>query len=103
DDNQSIRTFLKIPLSSRYDIDEAENARSAVEKFNQNNPDLVILDLGLPDHDGFYVLEKIRQQETNAKVIILTVRDDNQSRSKAKKLGADFYMTKPFRFKEISE
>lgn len=101
DDNPSIRTFLRVPLSSSFEILEAESAANGLELYQTNLPNLVILDLGLPDKEGFYVLEKIRAKDDETKVIILTVRDDSDSRKKAQELGADYYLTKPFRYGEI--
>lgn len=105
DDNPSIRSFLKVPLSSEYDISEASTAEEAKEQYSQQEPDLIILDLGLPDEDGFEVLYMIREEnnDMDTKVVILTVRDDGVSRDKAAKLKADEYVTKPFRFGDVYE
>jgi len=101
DDNPSIRTFLKVPLQSKFNIIQAASAEEAIDMYMKKGPELVILDLGLPDKDGFHVLEEVRKKDDTTKVIILTARDDNESREKSKKLGANEYMTKPFRFSEI--
>jgi two-component system KDP operon response regulator KdpE len=105
DDNPSIRSFLKVPLSAKYDIIEAENAEQAKELYSREKPNLIILDLGLPNKDGFHVLETVRkkQKDYETKVIILTVRDDNISRNRADDLEADHYVTKPFRFGDVYE
>ena len=96
DDERTIRSFLKATLISRgYFVLEAKDGGAAIEIFGHSRPDLVILDLGLPDMDGLEVLKKIRLA-SNLPVIILSVRDDEADKIAALDAGADDYLTKPF-------
>jgi len=96
DDERTIRSFLKATLKSKgYLVSEAKDGATASELATSLNPDLVILDLGLPDMDGLDVLRNIRKA-SNMPVIILSVRDDESDKIAALDLGADDYLTKPF-------
>jgi two-component system KDP operon response regulator KdpE len=96
DDERTIRSFLKATLKSKgYSVSEAKDGATASELAAVLNPDLVILDLGLPDMDGLDVLRNIRKA-SNMPVIILSVRDDESDKIAALDLGADDYLTKPF-------
>ncbi len=101
DDEPQIRKVLSIALeSSGFKIVEADNGKNGIVQTATNQPQLVILDLGLPDIDGFSVLAEIRTW-TSVPVIILSVRDSEDSIVKALDLGADDYITKPFNTKEL--
>jgi two-component system KDP operon response regulator KdpE len=96
DDERTIRSFLKATLKSKgYSVSEAKDGATANELTASLNPDLVILDLGLPDMDGLDVLKNIRKA-SNVPVIILSVRDDESDKIAALDMGADDYLTKPF-------
>lgn len=73
----------------------AYDGTSGVETFYQENPDVVILDIGLPEMSGYEVLRRIRQV-SDAPVLMLTVKDEEMDKVKALELGADDYITKPF-------
>ncbi|MBF2017051.1 MAG: response regulator transcription factor [Rivularia sp. T60_A2020_040] len=79
----------------------ASDAKETLNLAVGNNFDLLILDLGLPGHDGLDVLETIRGQGENLAIIILTARDDINDKVAGLEGGADDYMTKPFRFEEL--
>ena len=101
DDEPQIRKVLSIALeSSDFKIVEADNGKNGIIQTATNHPQLVILDLGLPDEDGFSVLAEIRTW-SSVPVIILSVRDPEDSIVKALDLGADDYITKPFNTKEL--
>jgi len=101
DDEPQIRKVLSIALeSSDFKIVEADNGKNGIIQTATNHPQLVILDLGLPDEDGFSVLAEIRTW-SSVPVIILSVRDSEDSIVKALDLGADDYITKPFNTKEL--
>lgn len=101
DDESSIRRFLSLSLSSwNYQISEAVNAGEALESISGFRPDVVILDLGLPDMDGLEVIKRIREY-SQVPIIILSVRDREQDKIEALDKGADDYLTKPFGVEEL--
>lgn len=101
DDEPQIRKVLSIALeSSDFKVVEAENGNNGIVQTATNHPQLVILDLGLPDRDGLSVLKELRSW-TNVPIIILSVRNSEEDIVKALDLGADDYITKPFNTKEL--
>lgn len=96
DDTNSIRTFLRISLQSNGAVvHEAASANDGLALCKEIEPDLVVLDLGLPDKDGLDVLPEIKEAVTT-KVIILSVRKDPATKEKTIARGASAYMSKPF-------
>jgi two-component system KDP operon response regulator KdpE len=79
---------------------EAENGEGAIQSAAVNHPDLVILDLGLPDMDGTEVTRRLREW-TNVPVIVISIRDSEQDKVAALDAGADDYLTKPFGTSEL--
>ena len=101
DDELPIRRFLRASLVAEgYRLDEAETGDQGVRLAAQQPPDLVILDLGLPDMDGQEVLRRLREW-LRAPIIVLSVRDQEQQKVKALDNGADDYLTKPFSTGEL--
>lgn len=101
DDEKAIRRILKASLSSYgYNVYETATGIEATEKSLSLHPDLIILDLGLPDIDGIEVLRKIRKR-SKVPIIILSVREDPMEKVSALDAGADDYLTKPFNAKEL--
>jgi two-component system KDP operon response regulator KdpE len=101
DDEKSIRQFLSVSLTAYgFDVVEAADGMQAIESIPASRPDVVILDLGLPDMDGTEVIEKIRQY-SQIPIIILSVRDGQEDKIKALDKGADDYLTKPFGVEEL--
>ena len=101
DDEPQIRRFLRTSLSAQgYRLSEAGSAAAAVATARAENPDLVVLDLGLPDDDGDGVIEKLRAI-SQVPIIVLSVRNDEQGKVRALDLGADDYVTKPFGMEEL--
>ena len=100
DDERSIRRFLNASLGNRYTILEAENGTEAIQAVALNQPDLIILDLGLPDMDGTEVTRRLREW-TDVPVIVISVRDSEQDKVAALDAGADDYLTKPFGTSEL--
>ncbi len=97
DDENEIRSMLRIFLDVEdYNVIEAANGRDALQKIISETPDLIVLDLGLPDIDGQEVIAKVRGF-SNVPIIVLTARDDDAQLVKALTQGADDYVTKPFR------
>jgi two-component system KDP operon response regulator KdpE len=101
DDETSIRKFLSISLSAQgYDVLEAANGQQALETSALKNPDLIILDLGLPDIDGKTVIAKLREW-SRTPVLVLSVRSDEMEKVEALDNGANDYVTKPFGMAEL--
>jgi two-component system KDP operon response regulator KdpE len=101
DDEVQIRKLLEITLhSNSYQVTEAGTAKEGMIRAANHPPDLIILDLGLPDMDGLTVLQQLRQWYTNP-VIILSVQKDEEVIIKALDSGANDYLSKPFRTGEL--
>ncbi|WP_322406670.1 response regulator [Idiomarina sp. PL1-037] len=101
DDEKQIRRMLKIALSSAgHEVTEAENGTDGLSCVARQQPDLVILDLGLPDIDGKQVLKEIREWSP-VPVIVLSVRNQDQEKIIALDYGAQDYVTKPFSVEEL--
>lgn len=96
EDDPQTRRFLKTTLCNRgWRIIEAENGKTGLAMIKSDNPDLVILDLGLPDIDGISVTQRLRQL-SDLPALILSARSQEQNKIMALNAGADDYMTKPF-------
>ncbi len=103
DDEPQIRRALSLNLGARdFDVIEATTGKAALAAVRTEAPDVMLLDLGLPDLDGLTVLGQLREWSDVA-VIVLTARDDEESRLQAFELGADDYVTKPFDMAELVE
>ncbi|NLI61736.1 MAG: response regulator transcription factor [Clostridiales bacterium] len=101
DDEPAIIKGLKFSLErDGYIIEEAYDGQEAVDKFNAENFDLVILDVMLPGLDGFEVLQKIREKST-VPVIMLTAKGEDMDKILGLEYGADDYLTKPFNILEL--
>ncbi len=101
DDELSIRRFLRISLeTNNYRVHEAENGHDALAKAAQVRPEVIILDMNLPDMEGVEVLRRLREW-TSTPVIILSVRDADRDKVAALDAGADDYLTKPFSTDEL--
>jgi len=101
DDEPQIRRLLRNGLTGHgFEMTEATNGGEALRLAATLKPDVVILDLGLPDPDGFAVLERLREW-SDVPVIILSVRSRESEKVKALELGADDYVTKPFGMAEF--
>ncbi len=101
DDEPQIRRFLRASLPQQgYALVEAATGAEAQAQFAREKPDLVILDLGLPDCDGLEVLAHIRRQNLTP-VLVLSAREDVAGKVAALEAGADDYVTKPFDMAEL--
>lgn len=101
DDEPQIRRFLRVGLPPHgFVCLEAANGADALSIFTKEKPDVVILDLGLPDNDGFDVLAQIRSLALTP-VLILSARNDIAGKVRALEAGADDYVTKPFDMEEL--
>lgn len=104
DDEQDILSMLKMRLeASGYEILTASDGNAAYNTAKVENPDLIILDLMLPGMDGYQVcrLLKFDQKYNQIPVIMLTAKSQQEDKDWGAKVGADFYMTKPFEAKEL--
>jgi two-component system response regulator TrcR len=84
-----------------WEIDIAHDAREAVDKYQANTPDIIVLDIMLPDMDGLAVLQQIRDGDTYTPTLFLTARDSVVDRVTGLTAGGDDYMTKPFSLEEL--
>lgn len=101
DDELQIRRFLRISLASQgYEVIEAENGEQALAAVYTQAPDVVLLDLGLPDQDGQQVLSAIREHSA-VPVIVVSVREREEEKVLALDNGANDYVTKPFGIQEM--
>lgn len=101
DDEIQIRRLLEITLTSNgYKTIFAANGKEGLAAAATHNPSLILLDLGLPDQDGFEILAKFREWNTKP-IIILSVRNSEEDIVKALDIGANDYLTKPFRTGEL--
>lgn len=102
DENRMVR-FIRTNLEmDGFRVISASNGLEALEKVRTELPDLVILDVMMPEMDGFETLEMIRQQ-SNVPVIMLTVKSEDSDKHQAFTAGADDYLTKPFSPRELSD
>jgi two-component system, OmpR family, KDP operon response regulator KdpE len=101
DDEPPIRKLLRTGLGAQgYEVLDAPNGKTALELLARK-PDLVILDLGLPDIDGLELLRRIRHLQSSLPIVVLSSRGDEAGKVAALDLGADDYVTKPFGMDEL--
>ena len=101
EDEKGISQFIAAALSSRgYEAIQAHTGAEALTIISSHCPDLVILDLGLPDMDGLSILEQLRAW-SSLPVVVVSARSHEQDKVSALDLGADDYLTKPFEMKEV--
>ena len=101
DDEPAIRRFLRASLSARgYELYEAATGHDGIQSVPMHHPDIVILDLGLPDMDGLDVIRSLREW-TQTPILILSVREQESDKIPALDAGADDYLTKPFGVGEL--
>lgn len=101
EDDPAIARTLRINLRARgYDVVIAGDGRSALQSVTEDVPDVIVLDLGLPDIDGVEVLRRVRQTST-VPIVVLSARQESDDKVEALDLGADDYVTKPFGMDEF--
>jgi len=101
DDEKSIRSFLRVSIESQgYKCIDTDNGSSALMLAVSHNPDIIILDLGLPDMDGVEVIKKLRTM-SQMPIIIISARGHEREKVEALDAGADDYLTKPFSVSEL--
>ena len=102
DDERPISDIIKFNLTKEgYEVVTAFDGREALEQFEVENPDLVILDLMLPEKDGFTVLRELREKGVTTPVLIMTAKESLDDKGHGFELGADDYLTKPFYLEEL--
>lgn len=102
EDDGETRGALARDLAARgYRIDEAADGASAMRRWEMRRPDIVLLDLGLPDLDGLQIVRRIRKEATTP-IVILSGRYEERQKVEALELGADDYVTKPFSVDELN-
>lgn len=101
EDDPAIRRFLRTSLGTHgFNVFEADTGKQGIVEIGVRKPDLVILDLGLPDMDGVDVIKSIREW-SSVPIVILSARSAEQQKIEALDVGADDYLTKPFGFGEL--
>ena len=102
DDEESLLNLVKINLMfENYEVITAECGKAAIELFQTQSPDLVVLDLMLPDIDGFQVIHAIQEINNEVPIIVLSAKNQINDRLLGLQLGADDYITKPFDSREL--
>jgi two-component system, OmpR family, response regulator TrcR len=102
DDEPALTNLVKMALHYEgWTVEVAHNGREAVTKFEQVSPDVLVLDIMLPDIDGLQILERIREADAYTPTLFLTARDSVMDRVTGLTAGADDYMTKPFSLEEL--
>jgi len=106
DDDQQILRSLRVYLElENYQVETASNGKEALEKLKDSKPEIIVLDIMMPEMDGFEVMEKMKEDEEIAgiPVIMLTAKGQGGDVLKGYKMGASSYMTKPFNLNELVE
>jgi two-component system response regulator TrcR len=102
DDELALTNLVKMALHYEgWVVDTAHNGRDAIAKFESVNPDVLVLDIMLPDVDGLRILQRIRESDAYTPTLFLTARDSVMDRVTGLTAGADDYMTKPFSLEEL--
>ncbi len=102
DDADAIRVFLRVVLQAEgFVVYQAASGSEALSVLAEAPIDMMTLDLGLPDYDGLDLLAEVRTSHPYLPVLVLSVRNDRHSRHKAKQLGAQHYLRKPFDYHEL--
>lgn len=101
EDDSSVRNLIKITLrANEYNFVEAQTGETAISCAATQNPDIILLDLGLPDIDGIDVIKRVRSW-TLTPIIVISARSDDSDKINALDEGADDYLTKPFSVEEL--
>src|SRR5579864_1183493 len=107
DDEEHITELVAMGLNyNGFDVERVASGRAALDAVDRRKPDLIVLDVMLPDLDGFEVARRLREAEgagTRVPVIFLTARDTTTDKVQGLRLGSDDYVTKPFSIEELIE
>ena len=102
DDERGVRESMKMLLKNSYNIDMASSGTEAIARLSDIQPDVVLLDLRMPDMSGIEVLQEIKLRDPNVEVILVTAYATIETARKALRLGAFDYLTKPFNPDELA-
>lgn len=100
DDERPIRRFLRASLAAEYEVFESENGKDAIRALAVHRPNVLLLDLGLPDLNGLELIHRVREW-SQVPIIVISVLDDEREKVAALDAGADDYLTKPFGVGEL--
>src|SRR5204862_794881 len=107
DDEEHITELVSMGLGyNGFDVERAATGRAALDAIDKRKPDLIVLDVMLPDLDGFELTRRVRQNEgatTRVPIIFLTAKDTTADKIQGLRLGSDDYVTKPFSIEELIE
>jgi DNA-binding response OmpR family regulator len=106
EDEESLLKLESILLTSKgYEVQGVPNGQAALDAIEQEHPDLVLLDIMLPEIDGFEVCRRIKsnQETRHIPVIMLTAKKSREDMARGEKVGADWYITKPFKSAMVIE
>jgi two-component system, OmpR family, response regulator len=102
DDEENLRTMLAAALAhSRFEVETAVDGREALAKVPKFLPDLILLDVMMPDLDGFEVCRRLRTSAVKTPIVFLTARDDTDDKVRGLTTGGDDYLVKPFSLEEL--
>src|SRR4051812_12451897 len=102
EDEENLRSTIRLNLELEgYDVTEARDGKVGFNQFRSAHFDLIILDVMLPEMDGYTLCQKIRLENTQVPVIFLTAKGASDERVQGLKLGADDYLAKPFNLEEL--
>jgi len=102
EDNVSILTGITDYLSAEgFEVLTATNGRQALDKYQKEKPDLLILDIMMPELSGYDICKEVRKRDSSTKIIMLTAKGDETDKVVGLEMGADDYMVKPFSLKEL--
>ena len=101
EDDRPVRNLIVTTLRTHdYKYIAAENCHDAIMEASSHNPDIILLDLGLPDMDGIEVIKNVRSW-SNTPIIVISARSEDEDKIQALDEGADDYLTKPFSVEEL--
>lgn len=103
DDEDILRILIADTLEDDFTVEEAEDGKEALQKIRENDYDLIVLDYMMPYMTGLEVLEEVRKDGNDTRVLMLTAKAQDADREQAIQKGADFFMSKPFSPMELLE
>lgn len=103
DDEDILRILIADTLEDDFTVDEAEDGKEALQKIRENDYDLILLDYMMPYMTGLEVLEEVRKDGNDTRVLMLTAKAQDADREQAIQKGADYFMSKPFSPMELLE